>query len=245
MPRPLRLLLASALLGWSALAGAAGESALVMLVDASIEMPQARIEGDKVLDGIQWHLAAELARRLQQPVVLRAVPRRRLAQLLETGQAADLACNYMPRWLEGPLLWSRPTFERSDVLVTPRALPAPTRLQDLAGARIGTVAGYAYPELEAQLGTGLVRDDAQHVQGNLRKLAMGRVDHAVVGRETLDYLIKVRAFTTELHPPLVVSRMQTSCALSPRSRLSLPDLDAALAALAQDGSLQKLFARFR
>jgi ABC-type amino acid transport substrate-binding protein len=218
---------------------------LVVLVDASIEMPQARIEGAEVTEGFQYQLALELGRRLGRPVRFRVLPRKRLAGVLADGEEADLACNYMPAWLAGPLLWSRPVFERSDVLITARSAPPPQRLQELAGRPIGTIAGFSYPELETALGSGFVRDDAPNLESSLKKLGLGRVQHAVVGRASLDYQARLGHLNVELHPPLVVSRQQTACALSPRSSVSLASLDAALAGMLGDGSIQRLLDRYR
>jgi len=48
-----------------------------------------------------------------------------------------------------------------------------------------------------------------------------------------------------LHPPLVIARVRTACALSPRSSLKLADLDAAIAALQADDSLARLIDHYR
>jgi polar amino acid transport system substrate-binding protein len=231
------------------LAGACGARAdaapLHVLVDGSIEMPQARFQDGRPVDGLQFHLAVELGQRLGRAVHFRLVPRRRLAQILAQGQEADLICNYMPGWLPGPLQWSRPYLDDADLLVTAMRRPAPAQLQDVAGQRIGTVAGFLYPEAEAALGAGFVRDDAPNLITNLRKLASGRIDHAIVGRVTYDYLQRRGEVPLELHPPLVIARLRTACALSPRSSLTLAQLDAAIAALQADGSLARLFERLR
>ncbi|HEY8878733.1 MAG TPA: transporter substrate-binding domain-containing protein [Roseateles sp.] len=234
---------------WMAVVGAgsarAGESVLHVLVDGSIEMPQAAFKDGRAVDGLQYHLAMELGQRLGRTVRFRLVPRRRIAQLLGEGQEADLICNYIPGWLPGPLQWSRPYLDDADLLVTAARRPAPAQLQDVKGQRIGTVAGFLYPETETALASGFVRDDAPNLITNLRKLASGRIDHAIVGRVTFDYLQRRGEVPLELHPPLVIARLRTACALSPRSPVSLAQLDAALAAMQADGSLARIVERFR
>ncbi len=223
----------------------ADEAPLHVLIDGSIEMPQAQFKDGRPIDGLQYLLALELGQRLGRPVRFRLVPRRRIAQLLDQGQEADLVCNYIPGWLPGPLQWSRPYLDDADLLITAARRPAPAQLQDVAGQRIGTVSGFLYPETETALGSGFVRDDAPNVLTNLRKLASGRMDHALVGRVTFDYLQRRGELPLELHPPLVIARLRTACALSPRSSLSLAQLDAALAAMQADGSLARIVERFR
>ncbi|MFG6467902.1 substrate-binding periplasmic protein [Roseateles sp. BYS87W] len=231
--------------GLAALPLAAQPAPLTVLIDGSIEMPQALFKDGQALDGLQYHLAMEIGQHLGRPVRFRLVPRRRVAQILAEDQEADMICNYMPGWLPGPLLWSRPYRDDGDLLITAARHAAVTQLQDIAGQRVGTVAGFHYPEAEAVLGANFLRDDAPNLVTNLRKLASGRIEHAIVGKVTFEYLLKRGEVPLDLHPPLVIARLRTSCALSPRSSLSLPQLDAALAAMQADGSLTRVLDRFR
>lgn len=241
IPRRSLLLAALAGTGWAR----AEDRVLHVLIDGSIEMPQAQFKDGQAVDGMQVNLAHEIGQHLGRTVRFRQVPRRRVAQILVEGQEADLICNYMPAWLPGPLRWSRPYLEDADLLVTAMRRPAPTQLQDVAGRPVGAVAGFHYPEVEAALGLGFVRDDAPNLLANLRKLALGRIDHAIVGRFSFEYLQRRGEVPLELHPPLILSRLRTACALSPRSSVTLPQLDAALAALQADGTLARIVASYR
>jgi ABC-type amino acid transport substrate-binding protein len=174
------------------------------------------------------------------------LPRRRVEVVLATGQDADLICNYHPAWLPGPLLWSESFLDSGDILVTAlRHQPPPRRLLDLAGQRIGTTAGFHYPEMEAALGVDFIRDDAPNVVSSLAKLAAGRMDHALVGRVSFDYLRRRGQVPLEVHPPLMLSTVRTSCALSPRSSLHLADLNTAINQLRSDGGLTRILDQYR
>lgn len=221
------------------------EAPLHVLVDGSIEMPQALFKDGEAVDGLQVQLAQEIGRRLGRSVRFRQVPRRRVSPMLVDGQEADLICNYLPAWLPGPLQWSRSYLEDADLLITAARRPPLTQLQDAAGQPLGTVSGFFYPEVAAVLGSGFVRDDAPNAIATLRKLALGRVDHALVGRVTFEYLRRQGHLALELHPPLVIARFKTACALSPRSSVRLAQLDAALAAMQADGSLTRILDRYR
>ena len=211
---PRRSLLLAGLAGaWTA---QAKEPPLQVLIDGSIEMPQALFKDGRPVDGLQVLLALELGQRLGRSVRFRLAPRRRIAQMLDQGQEADLICNYIPGWLPGPLQWSRPYLDDADMLVTAVRQPAPAQLQDVRGQRIGTVSGFFYPEAEAALGSGFVRDDAPNLITNLRKLASGRIDHAIVGRVTFEYLQRRGELPLSLHPPLVIAKQRVACALSSR-----------------------------
>lgn len=223
----------------------AEESLLHVLIDGSIEMPQALFKDGEAVDGLQVQLAREIGRRLGRTVRFHLVPRRRVAPMLAQGTEADLICNYLPAWLPGPLEWSRAYLDDADLLLTTTRRPAPARLHDLAGQPIGTVSGFLYPEVEAVLGSDFRRDDAPNAIATLRKLALGRVEHAIVGNIVFEYLMRRGEVPLALHPPLAISRVRTACALSPRSPVRLARLDAVLAAMQADGSLARIVGRYR
>lgn len=239
------LLLAAVLTGVLAAPGVAAPAApLVMVVDTSAVMPEARIDGSQVLGGLHADLGEALARRLGRHVQMRALPRKRIGQALESGEA-DLVCDYQSAWLPGPFAWSRAFIPDQTVLVTAASSPAPAGLAAVAGQPIGTVLGYAYPEVEAALGAGLRRDDAPDAVANLRKLSLGRVAHALTGRRLLDYQRRSGGLTLALHPPLVVAEVVGQCALSPRSPVTLAELNAAIQALLSQGEFARILARYR
>ncbi len=234
------------LLALGAPAGAAAsESPLVVLVDSSVQLPQALIRDNQVVQGLQHDIAVELARRLGRPLRFRVVPRRRVGPLLLAGKEADLICTYLPAWLPEPLRWSKPFLDDGELLVTAMRRPAPARLQDLVGQRIGTIAGFEYGQVTALLGDGFLRDDGPNLESLLHKLALGRVDHALVGQTSFEYLQRRGEVPVALHPPLVVARWRTACALSPRSPLTLAELDAALDAMQAEGALRRILDRYR
>lgn len=215
-----------------------------MVVDTSAVMPEARIEGSRVLEGLHADLGAALARRLGRPVQMLALPRKRIAQALQGGEA-DLVCDYQSAWLPGSFGWSRPFIPDQTVLVTAVTTAAPSRLTAVASRPVGTVLGYAYPEAAAALGPGLLRDDAPDAVANLRKLALGRVPHVLTGRRLLDYQRRIGSFTLALHPPLVVAEVLGQCGLSPRSEVTLKALNTAIQGLVAEGELNRILGKYR
>lgn len=218
---------------------------LQVLVDSTAEMPQALIQRNQLTDGILHDIGLALATRLGREARFRVLPRKRLADELVAGVNADIVCGYLPDWLPGDLDWSRPFLPDDQLLLSARPGPAPARLADLAGQRIGTVLGFVYPEMQQLLGPGFLRDDAPDAGANLRKLSLGRVRHAIVGRLQLNYQMRLGHHLPDLHPPLVISSYQSRCALSRRSSLTLAELDKAIKALQADGGLQRVLAKYR
>lgn len=217
---------------------------LVMLVETSALMPQARIEGERVVEGLHLDLGQALARRLGQELIARPVPRKRLAEALQRGEG-DLLCDYRSEWLPGAFAWSRPFIPDQALLITAATAPAPAALSSLAGQPVGTVRGYVYPEMTDALRSGFLRDDAPDAVANLQKLALGRVQHVLTGRRVLEYQQRIGHFKLALHPPLVVSDVLAQCALSPSSPVGLAALNAAIQGLMADGELNRLLARYR
>jgi ABC-type amino acid transport substrate-binding protein len=218
--------------------------ALVMLVENSALMPQARIDGDRVVEGLHLDLGQALGRRLGREVVARPVPRKRLAEALQRGEG-DLLCDYQSDWLPGVFAWSRPFIPDQALLITAAVAPAPAALAALAGEPVGTVRGYVYPEMTEALRGSFVRDDAPDAVTNLQKLERGRVRHALTGRRVLEYQQRLGNIRLALHPPIVVSEVMAQCALSPSSPVGMAALNAAIQGLQADGELQRLLAKYR
>jgi len=141
--------------------------------------------------------------------------------------------------------WSRAFIPDQTVLVTGAGSPAPQRLAAVAGHPVGTVLGYAYPEVAQALGRDFRRDDAPDAVANLRKLELGRVAHVLTGRRLLDYRRRSGSFTLALHPPLVVAEVQGQCGLSPHSPVSLAELNAAIQGIVAQGELGRILAKYR
>jgi ABC-type amino acid transport substrate-binding protein len=217
---------------------------LVMLVETSALMPQARIEGDRVVEGLHLDLGQALARRLGRELLAKPVPRKRLAEALQRGEG-DLLCDYQSEWLPGNFAWSRPFIPDQALLISAASAPAPAGLTALPGQPIGTVRGYVYPEMNDALRSGFLRDDAPDAVANLQKLELGRIRHALTGRRVLEYQQRIGRFRLALHPPLVVSEVLAQCALSPSSPVGLAALNAAILGLVNEGELNRLLARYR
>ncbi len=92
-------------------------------------------------------------------------------------------------------------------------------LDDLAGVRIGTVLGYVNTnDFDARVKAGrLTVDEAKDDAANLKKLAMGRVDLAVVDRNVMAHLLATdqslapMADQVEFHPRLLEDKTLHVC----------------------------------
>lgn len=223
--------------------GSAQAGPLVVLVDTSTEMPLADIREGELRGGIQRDLAAALARKLNRPLELLVLPRKRIAMALESGQG-DLLCMYLPEWLPGQFQWSQPFFPQTELLVTALNAQQPQALAELAGQQVGTVLGYRYPELEAALGPRFRRTDVSSNIINLRKLAAGRIPHVATIKTFYDYQLR-KGEKLNAHAPLVIKQYLTRCALSPNSRVALAEVDHAIGQLVGEGAIGKILSNYQ
>ena len=109
---------------------------------------------------------------------------------------------------------------------------------------MATVLGYYYPELEKAMGAGFVRDDGHSSSGNLRKMAAGRLHHAITQQSTLDYYLQVGE-KLSLYPPLVVKNYMAQCAVSPQGQVSVAEVNKAISAVLKDGELARITAAYQ
>jgi ABC-type amino acid transport substrate-binding protein len=225
------------------LASAAAAPPLLVLVDTGTEMPMAEFRDGKLVAGIHKDLGAALAGKLGREANFLLLPRKRIALALESGQA-DLICLYLPPWLPGEFRWSRGFFPVTEVLVTDTSVSQPRGLKDLSGQPVATVLGYYYPELEKAMGAGFIRDDGHSSSGNLRKMAAGRLHHAITQQSTLDYYLQVGE-KLSLYPPLVVKSYMAQCAVSPQGQVSVAEVNKAISAVVKDGGLARITAAYQ
>ncbi|MYM35649.1 transporter substrate-binding domain-containing protein [Duganella sp. FT94W] len=216
---------------------------LTVAVDTGTEMPMAGFKDGQLVAGFHKDLGEALAGKMGRVVNFLPLPRKRIAMALEDGQA-DMVCLYLPPWLPGKFQWTRGFFPVAEVVVSSTAVPRPKTLRDLSGQPIATVLGYYYPELEAALGKQFVRDDGYSSSGNLRKIAAGRLHHAITQQNTLDYYLKVGE-KLSIHPPLVIKRYQARCALSPKGRVRVPEIGKAIDQIVKDGSVNKIISNYQ
>jgi polar amino acid transport system substrate-binding protein len=186
----------------------------------------------------QMALGAALADQMRLPVRYVDLPRKRMIAALETGEG-DILCGYLPGWLAGAFDWTRPFIPVAEVVVSGAGVAQARSIAELKGKRIGTTLGFQYPELEQQLGSDFVRDDALSDELSLRKMLAGRFDYSVATKSMMDSHARKGDLPEGLHM-LVIKQFQTMCAVSRRGHAGVDEVNAAIDAIARNGVLAKL-----
>lgn len=223
---------------------AARAADLVILVDTATEMPMARFDRYRLVDGIHHDIGLALARHLERSPKFMSLPRKRIVKALADG-SADVLCSYVPEWLDGSFYWTQAFIPIAEVLIADSRAERPRAIADLAGKPVGTVLGYAHPEMVELLGDGFVRADGPTTEANLRKLAAGRIQYALTGKSFLDWRIKMGDPKLSLHPPLVVKTYMGQCAVSPQGRVALAEVDRAVGQMVRDGTVSAIVAKYK
>lgn len=217
---------------------------LVILIDTATEMPMARFFGGRLTDGIHHDIGLALAAHMKRTPRFLSLPRKRIVRALSDG-SADVLCSYVPEWLDGAFHWTQPFIPIAEVLIADRSVERPRTIADLAGKPIGTVLGWSHPEMVAVLGAGFVRTDGPNTEANFRKVAAGRIKYALTGKSFLEWRMKQGNLALTLHPPLLVKSYMGQCAVSPKGRAKVADVDRAVSALVKDGNIDAIIARYR
>jgi polar amino acid transport system substrate-binding protein len=224
--------------------GSVDAAELNVAVETSTDMPMARIQAGGLQGGIHRDIGLALGRHLDRTVHFVLLPRKRLKRSLETGEV-DIACHFLPAWLPGDFAWTTPFMPNALLLVSHLDEPQPKELSDLSDQPVGTVLGFVYPEVEAALGTHFVRDDAVNAIANLRKLAAGRLHHALVGQVFLEFQQHDKSLELRIHPPLVIHRYEAQCAVSKRGQVSAEEVDDAIGAMKRAHEIEAIYAQYR
>ncbi len=233
------------ILAMLAAAGAAhaGKGELRMIAPLNQAMPLASYAGDKLDGGILKDLGEAIARRLKREAVFVSVAGDQVAAALLKGKA-DGICYVRPFWIDGDFDWSRPLLPDVELVASHPDMPVVRSLLDLRDRPVGTVASYRYPRVEQVLGLRFRRLDAPTMEENLRNVMLGHARHTVIAQSTLAYQLKVNK-SLKLRPDLKIASFTAQCAFSRRAGVAFADVDKAINSLIDDGSVQKILARYR
>ncbi|SUD18707.1 substrate-binding periplasmic protein [Aquipseudomonas alcaligenes] len=178
----------------------------------------------------------------------RPAPPLRAQKMFRDGQV-QLECCVSQQWRTAPeqvevTLWTERVLEAHEVLVfAPGHAFAFTQLADLRGKTIATVRGYGYVGSEY-----FRRHDSPDAIALLYKVAHGRSQAGIIDRLELAYLrhghpqLQSGAARVEEGPVINSSELRIRLHRS-RAEL-LPALNAAIAQLRRDGSLQRIMSRY-
>jgi polar amino acid transport system substrate-binding protein len=224
-------------------AAVAGQGEVVFIAATNHNMPLSRFQNGEMVEGLLKDLGDGIAHRMGRQARYVSVPAKRVAEYLASGRA-DGVCYVLPRWLPGAFNWSQPLMPDAGVLVSRPEAPAVRALSDLANKPVGTVLGYSYSMIDAALGRAFVREDAPSMELNISKIQHGRMQYAIMGRMTAEYLMRAEP-QHKLRIDFEFDPFKAQCAFSKKSAIPFDDVQRAIGGLVSDGSLDRLLHRYR
>jgi polar amino acid transport system substrate-binding protein len=234
-----RLACACALLA----AGSALAGEMVFIAPTNHAMPLAQFKDGRIVGGIIYDLGEAIARKLGRQARFISVPSKRVGIELAAGEA-DALCYVLPNWIDGQFNWSRPLIPNGVVVIAHPDAPVIHTLRDLDGRRVGTVIGYRYPEVEAVLGKGFIRDDAPDSEHTFSKLSAGRTNYAIVEQAMLAWQSRSDK-SVHVRSDLVYVTFKAKCAFSRAGRVPFAQPEHAVDVLLEQGAVEEILARYR
>ncbi|MQA40363.1 transporter substrate-binding domain-containing protein [Rugamonas sp. FT29W] len=191
-----------------------------------------------------------LAKELGRTPAYVLLPRKR-QDMAVAQKLVDLRCFISPDWLTSEQVeqydWPAPFFDVEERLIGPLNGKPVESIDELSGARIGTVLGYSYRSLDPLFADGRAkRDDASNEMSSLLKQVAGRTDFMVMRTLDFEYQQKTDPTLKGLRlTPVVVSRFSMYCARPKYSSVTLRDLSNAQTRLLNTGVLSGILAKYR
>jgi polar amino acid transport system substrate-binding protein len=206
---------------------------------------QGRVNG-----GLLSEMGELLAKELGRHVQTVPLSRRRIEPSLLRGDV-DLVCYHSPGWTaqQAQFGWTIATLPQIERIVVRKGAPMPEDLpQDLLGKRISTQHGYGYPTLQPLFDAGkATRVDDSKVAFQFKSVALGATDLLVTSETEIegffnDHPEERGQFETS---KAIFTAVPTQCAVSPKSRVSVAEINRALGHLMHNGALERLARKYR
>lgn len=215
----------------------------VMVAPADLSMPTVQFQDGALSGGILKDLGEAIAQRLGRRAAFLTVEVDGVAPALTQGRA-DGVCYVLPHWIDGDFHWTRPMIPDAELVVSNMAAPPIRALSDLRDIPVGTVITYRYPRVENVLGIHFLRQDAPSIGKALQKIMGGKVQYTLISEASLAYELRADP-SLKLRADLVFSRFKAQCAFSRHARLPFKEIDRAVDSLIDDGSVERILARYR
>lgn len=210
--------------------------------------PYILAEPNGKISGFIVDLMQEFGLRANVQIRFLKTPRKRLEYSLATGKV-HIVVTSNPKWLDEPskVDWGPALFIEKNILLIPKQAPDITKLADLKGLSIGTILGYAYPEIESLFANGEARRvDALEILPSLQKLQVNRVDAVITSDIQAEWLLQHHGFSDDfVFASYLISEHEIIPAISKLSPIPLQDVQRILESMKQDGFIDRLLKRYR
>lgn len=211
--------------------------------------PFAAVHNGKVV-GMAVEIVREAYRAVGVEVLFRSMPYARCMRQTELGYEVGCFNSLLDSSTRDRFRFGQqPLFHGAIAIYAQASKARPVALPDLAGKRVGLTNGYTYGTA-VETDRQMIKEYARNDLANLRKLALGRLDYALVYTRVADYLQsaypnelsgKLQAVGKVIENPLYLSFSRNNL----RAESALRQLDQGLARIRRDGSYAAIATRWR
>ncbi|MBU1436666.1 MAG: transporter substrate-binding domain-containing protein [Gammaproteobacteria bacterium] len=204
--------------------------------------PAVILHQGQVSTGFMPDIYQMLANELGVTLDMVAMPRKRLADFLLSGEA-DIYCRASPEWYPEPeLAWSPPLLVFQDLIISRRNY---LNLEDFiqrSKGKVGTTLGYVYPQLQPIFKTRqLLRVDSVTPATSAIRLLRGELETIVLSDTEASYMLQLADFKT-----LTLTTYPIHCMYGPTlTKAQQQQLNQFIQQKASAGAFQKVLDQYR
>jgi polar amino acid transport system substrate-binding protein len=205
--------------------------------------PPFMYEGNQAADGLYPDLLRAIFKRMNQAVVIRALPWKRVLGDIDAGKAGVGGIYKTPERLK-KYDYTEVLYDERLVLYVQKDKPFVfSSLEDLKGKNLGVIRGWSYgAQFDKTREEGLFKvDDNVSDSANFRKLVIGRLDGVIAIEAAADMVIAKEGFgkaLVALDKPLAVNSTYLAFAKKANKLELIKKFNQAMQEMKADGSFQ-------
>ncbi|NMP32514.1 amino acid ABC transporter substrate-binding protein [Thalassotalea sp. M1531] len=209
--------------------------------------PYALIKGEVNTGGVIADIIGEISDSLDINSRFVFVPRKRIEKYLLDG-TIDFYLISNPKWIShNALIWTIPIFKEKNVIVVKKESKDYETLEDLHQKTVGTIRGFVYPSLTEAFDTQYIsRTDVRSLKLNFERLSKGWIDGFIDSDILIDYVFKEHNYDDDFKvASYLVSEHLIYGVLSPKSDISIEEINNALDKLITEGVISAILSKYR
>ena len=177
------------------------------------------------------------------------VPFKRALRMFETGKI-DIEPMTNPAWRKSSSVqgsYSIPFSVSEEVILFRQGQYITVHSpEDLLGKTVGVIKGYYYPLYEPYFADGRIKANRLNSENKLIQLLLAkRLDQAFINKDFALYQIKTQHYTDQLVIGKSTSVVEQMIRFHPKKRSALPRFNKAIKKLLKDGSIERIYDRYR
>jgi polar amino acid transport system substrate-binding protein len=205
-----------------------------------------RIQNTQQLDGgILKDLGTALFKELSLTPEFTLLPKKRVAPSLLSG-TVNMVCHLHESWqskIASDVFWSHELYRSANLVVYIGNKPI-RKLKELAGQRLGGVLNFVYTDAEDLFAKNIVhRENGPNNESNIQKLLNGRINYIIMSNLEYDYYKKI--YPNLDRADFDMDALHTKCALSKKSKITLENLNKAIATLKKNGEIERILKSYQ